>query len=148
MKWKILLYVTPSGNQIVATLPSKRARENIVLICTILIDISSTYTLYFIQENIAMSKFQKFSDIKKRALKDPAVKAAYDALEPEYKLAESIIRARLAKKLTQVELAKRAGVSQTVIARIESGTNNPTISTVSRVANALGKEIRLVTSQT
>jgi len=93
-----------------------------------------------------MRKFQKFSDVKKIALKDPAVKAAYDALEPEYRLAKSIIEARLAKKLTQEQLAKHAGVSQTVIARLESGTNNPTIATVSRVAGALGKELKLVSA--
>lgn len=93
-----------------------------------------------------MSRFQKYSDVKKRLLEDPEVKAAYDALEPEYKLAESMIEARLAKKLTQEQLAAKAGVSQTVIARLESGTNNPTIATVSRVARALGKEIKLVGS--
>jgi DNA-binding XRE family transcriptional regulator len=93
-----------------------------------------------------MSRFQKYSDVKKRLLEDPEVKAAYDALEPEYKLAESMIEARLAKKLTQEQLAAKAGVSQTVIARLESGTNNPTIATVSRVARVLGKEIKLVGS--
>lgn len=93
-----------------------------------------------------MSRFQKFSDLKQEMLKDPEVKAAYDALEPEYKLADSMIKARLAKKLTQVELAKKAGVSQTVIARLESGTNNATIATISRVASALGKEVKLVSA--
>ena len=87
-----------------------------------------------------------FSDYKKKALKDPAFKAAYDALEPEYRLAKSMIEARLAKKLTQEELAQKAGVTQTTIARIESGTNNPTITTITRVAQALGKELRLVGS--
>ena len=91
-----------------------------------------------------MSRFQEYNHIKKEALRDPVVKAAYDALEPEYKIAESMIKARLAKKLTQKELAVQAGVSQTVIARLESGTNNPTIATVSRVASVLGKELRLV----
>ena len=93
-----------------------------------------------------MNRFQKFSDVKKQALKDPAVKAAYDVLEPEYKLAESMIKARLANKLTQEELATKAGVTQTTIARLESGTNNPTIATVSRVASVLGKELKLVGS--
>lgn len=91
-----------------------------------------------------MAKFHSFTDFKKHSLKDPAVKAAYDALEPEYKLAESMIKARLAKRLTQEELAAKAGVSQTTIARLESGTNNPTIVTVNRVASVLGKELRLV----
>jgi len=93
-----------------------------------------------------MSRFQKFSDIKKEALKNPKIKAAYDDLEPEYRLAESMIKARLAKKLTQEQLAVKAGVTQTTIARLESGTNNPTIATVSRVASALGKELKLVSA--
>lgn len=91
-----------------------------------------------------MSRFQKFNDIKKEAFKDPRIKSAYDALEPEYKLAESMIKARLSSKLTQEQLAVKAGVTQTTIARLESGTNNPTFATVSRVAKALGKELKLV----
>lgn len=91
-----------------------------------------------------MSRFQKFSDIKRETLKDPAVKVAYNALEPEFKLAQSMIEARLAKKLTQEQLAARAGVPQTTIARLESGTNNSTVATISRVAKVLGKELRLV----
>jgi DNA-binding XRE family transcriptional regulator len=93
-----------------------------------------------------MNRFQKFTDIKEDALKDAALKAAYEALEPEYKLAQGMIEARLASRLTQQQLAIKAGVSQTVIARLESGTNNPTIATVSRVARALGKELKLVGS--
>ncbi|HYG84470.1 MAG TPA: helix-turn-helix transcriptional regulator [Verrucomicrobiae bacterium] len=81
---------------------------------------------------------------KKELLKDPEYKAAYDALEPEYQLAREIIKARLSKKLTQTELAERAGVSRMVVARIESGTSNPTLETVSKVASALGKELKLV----
>lgn len=91
-----------------------------------------------------MSRFQKYSDIKAKSLKSPEVRAAYDALEPEYKLAESLIKARLSRKLTQEQLAAKAGVTQTTVARLESGTNNPTFTTVSRVAQALGKELRLV----
>lgn len=92
-------------------------------------------------------RFTSYADWKKKALRDPKFKAAYDALEPEYKLAKSMIEARLAKKLTQEELARKAGVNQTTIARIESGTNNPTVATVSRVAAALGKEFKLVGSR-
>jgi DNA-binding XRE family transcriptional regulator len=91
-----------------------------------------------------MSRFQTYDEVKKQALSDPATKAAYDALEPEYRLAESMIKARLAKKLTQAQLAVQAGVKQTTIARLESGTSNPTFATVSRVASVLGKELKLV----
>ncbi|RLE96784.1 MAG: transcriptional regulator [Thermoprotei archaeon] len=39
--------------------------------------------------------------------------------------------------LTQAELAKRAGVSQSLIARIEAGTVNPRLSTLAKIYNAL-----------
>jgi len=80
---------------------------------------------------------------KKELMKKPKFKEAYDALEPEYRLATELIAARLSKKLTQEEVAEKAGVSRTVIARLESGTTNPTLGTISRVASALGKEIKL-----
>lgn len=39
--------------------------------------------------------------------------------------------------LTQAELARRAGVSQSLIARVEAGTVNPRLSTLTRIYNAL-----------
>lgn len=81
---------------------------------------------------------------KKRLLTDPKFKQGYDALEPEYRLANELIKARTRQKMTQTDVAKKAGVSRTVIARLESGTTNPTLATVSRVASVLGKELKLV----
>ncbi len=94
-----------------------------------------------------MRKFQTFDEFKEESLRDPNVKAAYDSMEAEYKIAESMIEARLARKLTQAQLAELAGVKQTTIARLESGTNNSTIATLSRVAHVLGKELRVVGSR-
>ena len=91
-----------------------------------------------------MRKFTTFDEFMEEALKNSEFKAAYDALEPEFALASSMIEARLAKKMTQAELAKEAGVQQTTIARLESGSSNPTFSTINRVAAVLGKELRLV----
>lgn len=45
---------------------------------------------------------------------------------------------REAKFVTQVELAKKAGVSETTIVRLEAGTHNPRVSTVRKLAVALG----------
>lgn len=81
---------------------------------------------------------------KTELLKDAEFKAAYDELEPEYRLAREVIKARLSKKMTQGELAEKAGVSRVAVSRLESGTTNPTFGTVSRVAAALGKELKLV----
>lgn len=94
-----------------------------------------------------MRKFTTFDEFMEKELKNSEFKAAYDALEPEFALASSMIEARLAKKMTQAELAKEAGVQQTTIARLESGSSNPTFSTIHRVAAVLGKELRLVGSR-
>lgn len=83
---------------------------------------------------------------KQELLKNPAIKQDYDKLAPEYKLASELLRARLNKKLTQTDLAKKAGVSQVIIARLESGQTNPTIETVNKVSRVLGKRLKLVGS--
>ena len=50
----------------------------------------------------------------------------------------SMKAARLAKKLTQVELAKLVGVDQTTVSDLECGRNtNPSWRTVKRIADAL-----------
>lgn len=47
-------------------------------------------------------------------------------------------KARLAKNLTQVEVAKKAGISENHYAQIERGEKNPTISTFTSIIKALG----------
>ena len=91
-----------------------------------------------------MKQATAWKSYKSQTLKNPELKAAYDALEPQYRLADSLIKARLAKKLTQEELANQAGVTQNTITRLESGTTNPTVGTLSRVARALDQELKLV----
>jgi predicted transcriptional regulator len=45
--------------------------------------------------------------------------------------------------LTQAELAERAGVTQSVIARLERGGGNPTFLTLERVLHAAGHRLEL-----
>jgi len=47
-------------------------------------------------------------------------------------------KARLAKQLTQVEVAKKAGISENHYAQIERGEKNPTLSTFSNIIKAIG----------
>lgn len=85
-----------------------------------------------------------WKNLENELLQNPAVKAEADKLEPEYQLARQLIKARLAKKMTQSELAEKAGVKQAYIARLESGTANPTVASLNQVADALGKRLKLV----
>jgi transcriptional regulator with XRE-family HTH domain len=80
---------------------------------------------------------------KKRLLQDPEFREQYEALEPEYQLAATLIRLRLAKGLTQEELARLLHTKQESIARLESGSSLPSLSMVKRVANALDADLEI-----
>jgi transcriptional regulator with XRE-family HTH domain len=78
----------------------------------------------------------------KELLKNKAVKKEYEALLPEYELAESIIEQRIKKKMTQTEVAQKAGVPQSTIARVEGLTHGmPKLSTLKKIADALGAKL-------
>ncbi|MFC1983217.1 helix-turn-helix domain-containing protein [Chloroflexota bacterium] len=80
---------------------------------------------------------------KKQLMKDPEFRKEYESLEPEYKLAAALIRLRLAKGLTQAQLATLLNTKQESIARLESGSSLPSLSTVKRVADALDAELEI-----
>ena len=80
---------------------------------------------------------------KKQLMKDPEFREEYEVLEPEYKLAAGLIRLRLAKGLTQAQLAALLNTKQESIARLESGSSLPSLSTVRRVADALDAELEI-----
>jgi transcriptional regulator with XRE-family HTH domain len=80
---------------------------------------------------------------KKRLLRDPEFQKEFEALEPEYKLASALIRLRLAKGLTQEQLAKLLNTKQESIARLESGDSLPSLSTVKKVATVLDAELEI-----
>jgi predicted transcriptional regulator len=82
---------------------------------------------------------RKARTVKLKAMKllaDPRVKAAYDALAPQFAIARSVIRARRRAGLTQAELAARMETSQSYVARLESGRTLPTMRTFLRIAAA------------
>lgn len=53
-------------------------------------------------------------------------------------LAANLRRLRLARDLSQDELADSAGVRQALVSAIEVGTANPTLDSLERIAIALG----------
>ena len=93
-----------------------------------------------------MSRNIRFEEWEAQRMQDPEFRAAAEAQEPGYQVA----RLRILQGLTQEELATRAGTKQPSIARLESGTFEPRLSFLRRVAEALGArlEVRLVTPGT
>ena len=88
-------------------------------------------------------KFTSFEAFKKDLLKDPGVRAEYEKLQPQYEIARQMIGVRLKKKMSQWELAKKAGTGQAVISRLEGMNAKPSISLLQRVARALGTKFQI-----
>jgi len=91
-----------------------------------------------------MYKRTSFEEFEKEALKDPKVKAAYEALRPEFELMIAFIKARKAAKISQEDLAKKLKVKQPSIARLESGGYTKTsIANLTKVADVLGYSLKI-----
>jgi ribosome-binding protein aMBF1 (putative translation factor) len=57
------------------------------------------------------------------------------------RLLESLIEARSRAGFSQTEVARRMGVPQSGIVRLEAGTHSPTLSTLARYASAIGVDL-------
>ena len=84
--------------------------------------------------------FQKYLD---KQLEDVNFRKEYEALEPEYAIMQAMLDARTESGLTQKELSARSGITQADISRLENGNGNPSIRTLKRLANAMGKNLRI-----
>ena len=86
--------------------------------------------------------------LRARALARPDVKAEFDRLKPEFAFLDQVLAARKAAGLTQADIARRIGTTQSAIARLESGSGKhlPSLATLHKYAGAVGcrVEIRLV----
>ena len=79
-----------------------------------------------------INTMKSYASFKKQLLKDPEIQKAYDDLEPEFALIESIIKKRIEK-----------GMTQSAISRLESGDSNPSFVFLKKVAKALGSKLKV-----
>ncbi len=84
-----------------------------------------------------------FEDMHREAMRNPEFRKAYDALAPKYALINAMLDARNKKGMTQAEIARRAGTTQSAIARFESGRSNPTLEFATRLSRALGAKLEI-----
>ena len=76
-------------------------------------------------------------------MKDPEFKKEWDDLELEYQVQAELIIARLECNMTQAELAKKSGIRQSNISRIENGNAIPRLDTLEALAMAMGKSLKI-----
>ncbi|WP_308209063.1 helix-turn-helix domain-containing protein [Actinoallomurus purpureus] len=72
---------------------------------------------------------------------EPGAAEAYEAARLSYELGCSVRALREDKGWSQTELARRTGMTQSAVARFESGGTVPTLPVLERLAHALGVEL-------
>ena len=85
-----------------------------------------------------MSKITLDSVIQENLKKDPEFREHYQKELLINEISARVVALRNKAHLTQAELARRAGTTQPVIARLESGTDSrvPSLDLLSRIAEA------------
>ncbi len=86
---------------------------------------------------MARKNMPEFEDWESEKIKNPDFLAAAEELEPGYQVA----RIRMMRGLTQAQLAEMVGTRQPSIARLENGSSMPSLSFLSKIAEALGAKI-------
>lgn len=82
-------------------------------------------------------------ELKDRHMGEPGFAEAYAEADAEYSVIEALVQARTAAGLTQAELARRAGTTQSAIARLEGGRVSPSVETLRKYAAATGRRLRV-----
>lgn len=84
----------------------------------------------------------KIDKIIEQELQDPEFKDLYLAEKERSSSAIALYHAREQAGLTQADLAERAGIPQSTIARIERG-DNVTFDKLATIAHAMGKTLKV-----
>ncbi len=88
--------------------------------------------------------FYDAEDVLKKQMRSKVFRKAYEEEMTRLNLVQQVRGLRLAKKLTQKAVAKRAHMPQSVVARLESGEHSFSLDTLQRIASVFDKEVQLV----
>jgi ribosome-binding protein aMBF1 (putative translation factor) len=88
-----------------------------------------------------MSDLKKYASERKK--KDKTFSSGFDEGYEQFKIGVILRQARESAGLTQDELASRLKTKKTAISRIENHAEDIKLSTLERVAKALGKQLQV-----
>lgn len=85
----------------------------------------------------------RIAELKKRLADNPDFRAEYEKIDAEFAVIEALVKARTEAGLTQTEVARRIGTTQSAIARLEGGGTSPSLATLRRYAEATGTKLQV-----
>ena len=83
----------------------------------------------------------KLKDLEERLMEDAEFREKHVRADDVFTLIKALIRARASAKLTQAEIARSLGTTQSSIARLEGGRLSPSFATLRRYAEAIGTRL-------
>ena len=92
-----------------------------------------------------MSDFQNLLDTNLGSIKMPSdvEMQRYEEYDVYSEIIEQLKSIRAMEKITQKDLAEKCGLTQANISNIEKGISKPTIDSLRKIADALGKRLRI-----
>lgn len=96
-----------------------------------------------------MSKTKKqpkaldFQEYLVKQLKNPKIKKHYDEYGKQLEIAYQILQLRKIEGVSQMQLARKIGTSQSNVARMEKGDQNFTTETLMKIAFALKRDLKI-----
>ncbi|GIG66635.1 helix-turn-helix domain-containing protein [Phytomonospora endophytica] len=90
-----------------------------------------------------MAEHSRWEDVRDRAMTDPKTQEGYRAAQLAYELGIEVRRLRLEHGWSQSQLAERAEMTQSAVARMELGGTTPTLPVLSRLATAFDRRLTI-----
>ena len=88
-------------------------------------------------------KTNDFNYYLNQELKDPKFKKWYDYYGKQLEIAYAVLKLRKKHKMSQAELARKVGTTQSNVARMESGQQNFTVATLIKIEKSLEKKLEI-----
>jgi DNA-binding XRE family transcriptional regulator len=92
---------------------------------------------------VKLSELRSAEDIAADELQDPVVRAEYERTAFANAVAIRVIDYRATHGLSQTALARRLGMRQPAIARLEAGEHEPSLAMLARLARGLGTDFSI-----
>ena len=90
-----------------------------------------------------ITKATDFHVYLNKQLKNKEFKKHYDEFGKQLEIAYQLMQLRKEKRMSQIELAKQIGTTQSNVARMESGQQNFTIDTLIKLAVIFEKDLKV-----
>lgn len=90
-----------------------------------------------------LSDLESSDRVLARQLRDPAFRAEWERTAVARAVATRVVAYRAEHAITQTELARRLGMKQPAVARLEAGEHNPSLETLARLSSALGIDFHI-----